>query len=654
MTSYNLSTANLGTCTQQFSNIGTLNELLWSNTAALNSTLLSYKTNDLQILKTQTFNFLSVIEKEHNLIKTQPDPKLAEEITLTFTTPLEKLKSLTKNLTTPDLLIQGECWFLLGYLQVFLFTNIGFIDPVHKVSLKLQNLQEDMDDLKKSIYVSLLNSKLHGHPKNNHPRILELETRLEKLTEDQTSLTKFKAFRPDNKEFLALCKIMLDFRSLLGKYEVVSNYVEKLKSSIKNQTEFSSVEEAIGWQESCQSFMGRIEQFYLSGYPDIVYPILIGLSHMKHGLDLLIDQVYQTVSKKSTEPEKLDVEKFVYNLVRFPTIGKGQETIFDLIEVCTSTSARQLLTQNLQDPVISMQEQFRLTLSGLREFYNHVILENRLTLESWDVLCELLHQVTLIWTKEQNKIKEQEAEKNSLYRNKAAIHSEIKSEEEMIQEEIEFLFPTTREEDFGDIESKQNSVLGDTKTETKKKDQKSIHLISQDHVCEVQKMHSDIVTLFTSSLWMKRKPEGSPNYLEPLVQRFSTSNLLLKNVVLSSETSLKLCPSVNILTKFSSGLNQGQKVFESEDKGYDFYKDSNVEEVKKCVPILDQVLKRIKQLLEQWPEHPTLQSIVVIIERIFSFPVTSSVFRFLTGLELLLVKMQEWEEIAHKGSLFNF
>lgn len=40
---------------------------------------------------------------------------------------------------------------------------------------------------------------------------------------------------------------------------------------------------------------------------------------------------------------------------------------------------------------------------------------------------------------------------------------------------------------------------------------------------------------------------------------------------------------------------------------------------------------------------------LVIVERIHNFPLTSPVSRFLTGFEILLDKIHEWEENAHSG-----
>lgn len=42
--------------------------------------------------------------------------------------------------------------------------------------------------------------------------------------------------------------------------------------------------------------------------------------------------------------------------------------------------------------------------------------------------------------------------------------------------------------------------------------------------------------------------------------------------------------------------------------------------------------------------------IIVIVDRILDFSITSPVARFLTGLELLRDKIEEWNKNAHKGN----
>uniref|UniRef100_A0A6P7F5I1 Midasin-like n=1 Tax=Diabrotica virgifera virgifera TaxID=50390 RepID=A0A6P7F5I1_DIAVI len=93
------------------------------------------------------------------------------------------------------------------------------------------------------------------------------------------------------------------------------------------------------------------------------------------------------------------------------------------------------------------------------------------------------------------------------------------------------------------------------------------------------------------------------------------------------------------------------KIFQktSSQKRNDFYKDSNVEEVKSCYHVLEDLKIKINELLEEWPDQPTLNTILTVIDRIYKFEITSPISRYLTGFEILLTKCHEWEEVAHSG-----
>jgi len=47
-------------------------------------------------------------------------------------------------------------------------------------------------------------------------------------------------------------------------------------------------------------------------------------------------------------------------------------------------------------------------------------------------------------------------------------------------------------------------------------------------------------------------------------------------------------------------------------KMFDFYRDGFVEEVKQCFPILVALTARVKELLAQWSDHPTLKQVSVM------------------------------------------
>lgn len=48
-------------------------------------------------------------------------------------------------------------------------------------------------------------------------------------------------------------------------------------------------------------------------------------------------------------------------------------------------------------------------------------------------------------------------------------------------------------------------------------------------------------------------------------------------------------------------------------KKSNFYKDSNVEEVKSSFHILEELRLRVKELLEEWPDHPTLKTVILFL-----------------------------------------
>lgn len=57
---------------------------------------------------------------------------------------------------------------------------------------------------------------------------------------------------------------------------------------------------------------------------------------------------------------------------------------------------------------------------------------------------------------------------------------------------------------------------------------------------------------------------------------------------------------------------------------------------------------RIKELLAEWPEHPVLEQLEAICDRVLSLPANGPLKAALTGVELLLARSQPWEEGAAK------
>ncbi|XP_023290567.1 midasin-like [Orussus abietinus] len=676
-----LATATLGTYRARMNQLKTLNDTLWMNAASLNSRHYKYASSDLEMLKSSLHLFLSAVlkmEAECDLERIfsteagttiKADDVGSDYYVKSYREPLQDLRSLAETLRDaqdPDdvILERSKAWSLLGYLNAFLFGNLGFIDPVHKVRLKLQYAEEDIMDHRCGLYVALLRSRIVGDDQGNnlHPRALQMEKDLEELMARKEDLKSLKAIRPPTLEFIALSKEVANFRYSLGEVEIVRKHIERLSGTVRNlrirfitgnvNSAIEAIRKTEMWRESLRRFSIQVENKYLPGYPDIVLPLTAAVAQLTHGANLLIDECKKliTMSKTGLDPE--EVEAIMSSLVGFPR----QLTSLALFEVCTSETTKELIDNTLKSTSIflSLQEQFRVMKSGLSELYNYVVSKRTLSKSLWADLNALLQQVVLIWKQQEKEEETLAAEKESLYKNKARVRGEELTEEEEMKSELRRLFPTYRDVDFSDIERGNENSLERVESSADPEERYG-GLITDEDVLEVQRMHSDIVKGFTSSAWLKKSPDlGTPDYVEPLIQRYRTFGLLLETLMpgFDCEFSSKLHTSLNFLTTLTARASDGKNAssgLSAAKKSYDFYKDSNVEETKQCLPLLEGILERTLKFLHEWPEHPTLRSIRDIVHRTFGFSVTSSVFRFLTGLELLLTKMKEWEENAHSG-----
>lgn len=79
----------------------------------------------------------------------------------------------------------------------------------------------------------------------------------------------------------------------------------------------------------------------------------------------------------------------------------------------------------------------------------------------------------------------------------------------------------------------------------------------------------------------------------------------------------------------------------------DFYRGSNLLEVKKCLPVLRSVRRKADDLLVRFPSHPVMMEVLVVIDRLLSFSVADPVAKFLSGVELLLDKCERSDVKIH-------
>lgn len=254
--------------------------------------------------------------------------------------PLEELYSLQESIkTSSDVITRGKAWALLGYIQSFIFGNIGYVDRVFKVKLKLKRVMEDIEDCEHYLNTCTLEAKIAGSYGDHKlkPRFSEMSKMLKASISLKEDLSSFNAVRPGDVEFRSVFREFSNFRISLGSFGTLKKLLRKL-------TEENSIKEAEIWLESVGRFMDNIESKFLSGYPDIVYPVLVGLAQIRHGMELLINETRREIwLKEKGQSDNLAIESFIHNLVRFPTLGPKQENLLNLVHLCTSRINREFI-----------------------------------------------------------------------------------------------------------------------------------------------------------------------------------------------------------------------------------------------------------------------------------------------------------------------
>ncbi|XP_072761011.1 midasin [Anoplolepis gracilipes] len=683
-----LSAVALGTYTAQMDQLQLLNEILWRNCISLTNKRYDLISNDLVTLKFYLRLYSSAIDRMNaeddisNLIESAIEKQgessvaaIKNRLQADYFHPVEEFRSVCNEISSIDetsvdeeenIIRRGRAWILLGYIQLLLFGNLDLIDPVYKVELKLKYLEEDVADCRKTVYVTSLQNRILGLSTKNehaHPRLVAMKNCERNLLKTKDKLSCLKAFRSPSVQFASVSKDCANFMSQIGSYKMVEKHMNNLcaiasqECKSANLLTFNTIlEEAKNWSLSVQGFTEQIETRYLSAYPDVILPLLTALSQLNHGVNVLINKVRRQISLHTNGVA--DLETLIYNLIRFPTIGQGQESLLNLSDLCVSKSTRSLIEN--PDAFVRMQKQFRIFKSGLHELHNHVILNRSLTKSLWRNLNELLQQIVMIWKQQQQEEERRAAERDSLYKNKIETHGNTLTEEQELALEVRKLFPTHFEKDFHDIEDSQSSLERNNALPTKSTESTFSGLITKDDIKEIQEIHSDIVTSFITAKWICNSSTSmcSTDHIGPLIERYNTVYGMLDHVLpsLSEGLTIKLYNSLNLLVTLGLQASEEKSAdrilhenTEVQTKAHDFYKECNIKEAKQCLPLCGKILNRVNQLLEEWPEHPTLRSIRCIIERIYTFPITSPISRFLTGLDLLLVKMKQWEDNAHKG-----
>ncbi|KAJ8717968.1 hypothetical protein PYW07_005898 [Mythimna separata] len=681
--------------------LGTILNILWKNIATLDSAvslkiisdakfemkkyeqLMNYLYSALELKNDKTFDEFCThtIEMFRICYKgTSFDDILAEanDAYQKLRTSLEtKEDDMKTKIFTAQLSLQTSV------LITKVLSEINPMDHVAKYRLKMQYIEEDV----KTFDALLGTYYFHGLVYGNIPHYGSIEkpsqVTFSKLEKDSgllrvhphcsvlmelrrstaESVSKYKlgnTFRPEEPTYNSFANDCKHFtKSVLSAkttHDITTNLIIACKNLYKNLltntvnkatllTGHTVVKETSSWLYSVNAFYKKIET-YSEALPDLAKPLQSSISQLVYSVTSLNDLTKEIIVKIEQGPVLKEV---VTDLMVFPNGIPNRKSKEDYLNRFVSSKFVQLLNRNV---IAGNNEMFLAELEGIQvlkmnllELRMYSTALDKLDKSTMDSVLSTLDSLVKAWEQQQRDIEKKKQDDEALYVTKSKCEDE--DEDAIALEEMLEMFPSYSDQDFAEFKPPTLEQVP-IKTQNIEKP-KQRHLISPEDVSLVYKWHSNIVRNMTSAEWLPaRKKLVGNDVTSAFLQRYPTFSRVINNVweALDADFEGTISPSLMVLISQIKAKVDGE---ESSSK-VDFYRSAWVSETKQCVPLLHRVKDNTNELLDQWPDFPTLKEIIVIVNRILSFPVTSPVSRFLTGLELLRDKIEEWNKNAHKGN----
>ncbi|KAE8602908.1 hypothetical protein XENTR_v10014171 [Xenopus tropicalis] len=572
---------------------------------------------------------------------------------------------------------KGSLWVNLGLLQIQIWLPQTVFDPAVKRQHKLKYTKDELHELEcewrvRDLSSSLLTGKSledESLQKHMHPHVRILLQRIQKLKKSIADLTKKQAYRPRNPTYDCLYQDVHNYLSSIAKTSSVQDLSSRLlktltgKSSKSRQALQNLLSEEATWQQSHHKFRKRLSEEY-SMYPDLVTPLCAAILQMQHGMRLIASEVYISMNSVLISPSKIIT--LLNSLLAFPSVSESFPTYLSNADSLCSVSSLDILkslkklsqkyssrtTHGVTD-LSSCLTKEQLLVNSLLYLRSHVLSKGEMDQKSLKLFRHICQAIINDWDEQEEAERQRQKQESSLYKYRTKSHGEALPDNE---EEREFRkrFPL-HEKDFADLVT-EPSLEGKMETEEPEEKESHVTLVLQSSMQAVMLIHQQLCLCTARSLWYHHNPpeHQAKHYLSAFLSCYQTSAALIEHLypLMGSELNDHLLGSqllAGSLLQNSISGNTATNLILQHEGPYDFYQHPNIPQVQQCQKILQNFTSAINKLLEEWPEHPALVQVLVVIERIQSFPLSSPLSKILNGLEILLAKAQDWEENANRG-----
>ncbi|XP_016427493.1 midasin-like [Sinocyclocheilus rhinocerous] len=564
----------------------------------------------------------------------------------------------------------GVFWVNMGLLQIQIWAPQTIFDPATKRAYKLRYAQEELALLQEEWRGRSLSSQLltgaeleESSTTDNfqHPRIRYLWIRMQQVKEQICELSRKQACRPPDPQYGRLYQELQHYLCSIGQPAAVGDLLSHLLKALQAPKSRLGVqgllkEEAV-WQASQHRFAQRLVEEYPL-YPDVVVPLRAAILQVQHGMRLLASQVSSSVTAQT------GLSRLVSTMLAFPSPAASSD-LACADYLCSKECLHMLKGLGKQLPATEVSrvipDHALLLLNALLYIQSHTLSAGHLSAETQKLFRHVCQAIVNEWDEQEKRAREKEQMEASLYRSRSRLHGTGLTEDQQEEREFRCSFPSYHK-DFADITSEpsldQPIIIeddDDADMEESSSETSSFLLVSS--MSTVVQVHQRLCLSYAQSLWYQPNPptNHSKDHINALVSSYQITAPLIARFyhLMDCEVDPKLMGSQLLLSTLLqntvSGSGGPAGLILQSDGPYDFYRDANMSQARICLPALEQLSKAVRQRLSDWPEHPALVQITMVIERILAFSLSSPLAKFLNGLEILLSKAQDWENNASRA-----
>ncbi|KAK7907514.1 hypothetical protein WMY93_016126 [Mugilogobius chulae] len=566
----------------------------------------------------------------------------------------------------PNLVRSGTFWVHMGLLQIRVWTPQTIFDPAVKRAYKLKYAQQELmrllEEWRGRSLMSQLTTGVELEENSTtdgfqHPRIRFLWVRIQQLKELIAELSRKQACRPSESQYGCLFQELQHYLCSIGQFSTVQKLLSNLQGALQSPGSRVAVQSLLKeeevWQRSQQSFCVRLQENFPL-FPDVVAPVLTGIQQMRYGMKLVSAQV---LSSLTSVP---GLSQFLSCLLAFPSMTPDLPTHLKRADFLCSRTCMEVVQSipklhSHQEDIKVAPQTSHLLLTALLYVQCHTLTTGELSTEANNLFRHICQALVNEWDEQQRRCREREQQESSLYRSRQ--HGSELTEDEQDEKEFRKQFPLFHQ-DFADIVVQPTlEGPGASTPAPDKNESNESSVLSQSTLNMVIQVHRRLCSGYARSSWYCSKTPANSirEHIHALVSSYQLAAPVMFHLyhLIDSELDQHLSGSELLLSALLQNTVQGvggpgALVLCSEGP-YDFYQQPNMSEALHCLPVLQQLALAVKQRLEEWPDHPALVQLTVVIERILAFSLASPLAKFLNGLEILLSKAQDWENNASRS-----